>query len=77
MARRRDVSTFCETPLMERRSSPKRLVPVRRSRTISTSHLLPMGVSVVSMGQEGRDASLSASAVSVMASSGTAVGICR
>lgn len=38
---------------MDLRSSPKRFVPVSKSRRISTFHLLPIRVSVVSTGQAG------------------------
>ena len=53
MARSWDVSTFCDTLPMDFLSSPKRFVPGIRSRRISTFHLSPIKVSVVSTGQAG------------------------
>ena len=52
IARRFDVSTFCDILPTERCSSLKRIVPFSvRSRKMSTCHLLPMSESVVSTGQ--------------------------
>ena len=47
------VNTFCDTLPMDFFSSPKRFVPGSKSRRISTFHLSPMSVKVVSPGQAG------------------------
>lgn len=53
IARSWTVSTFWETLPTHFFSSPKRLVPVIRSRRINTFHLSPIRVRVVSTGQAG------------------------
>ena len=54
MRRSFSVRTFCDTPVTDLMSSLKRLVPVRRSRRMSTTHLSLIRSSVVSTGQGGR-----------------------
>ena len=53
MARSWAVSTFCEMLPTDFFSWPKRFLPGIKSRRISTFHLSPISVSVVSTGQAG------------------------
>ena len=65
IARSWAVKTFCDTLPTDFFSSPNRFVPGIRSRRISTFHLSPMRVSVVSTGQAGSSAFAFASIISI------------
>ena len=51
--RKCEVRTFCDIPFSDFFNSPKRFVPVSKSRTIRTFHLSPININVVSTGQGG------------------------